>query len=575
LARERLKAAHDDREALRLLARSSIRLGRDSSAMSVYEQLGSSAMAAEDLYLLGIALARTGHPKGSIEVWEQALKADPDHAETLHEMIKVQLQANLFNAAAAAASRLARHPDWRNRADALMGWIELNRDHPGKAAQLWQQVLAREPPLTGNTSSSLFGRKDLARALLRARRPAEARSQLETILAREPNAEASWLMSRAYLQEGALAEALAAFKQAGAFAEENPTLPDPAPFAGAASCAPCHSEKYQAQQSSRHARTFRRISELPDLELPQASFSDPANSQVTHHFRRVGDHLQQETHTEGHIYQAVLDYAFGSGDRGKTMVGHDSEGRNFELRLSVYHEKTAQSLWDITSGRALHPASDQGFLGIPLTNDAVRRCFSCHVTSPDVFLEAPAPASTDCGIGCEKCHGPGANHLLAVAARFPDLAIARPSLASGARVVKVCAQCHGLRGQAVAPDEPTAVRFQGTTLTWSRCYTESQDRLDCVTCHDPHSNVSTTTTRYEAKCLVCHASSQTEEASDHKEQLRRFDLTEAPRATTCSVNPTTGCISCHMPTVEGIIPHSQFTDHFIRVHRKLSTVIGQ
>ncbi|MGB0066976.1 MAG: hypothetical protein WBQ11_02925, partial [Isosphaeraceae bacterium] len=40
-------------------------------------------------------------------------------------------------------------------------------------------------------------------------------------------------------------------------------------------------------------------------------------------------------------------------------------------------------------------------------------------------------------------------------------------------------------------------------LTWSRCYTESKDRLDRATCHDPHRKVSTTASRYEAKCLVC------------------------------------------------------------------------
>ena len=236
-ARERLKLASSDREAVRLLARSSIQLGHDSSALSLYERLGFSAMAADDLYLLGTTLARTGNPQESVKVWEQALKADPDHPETLYEMIKVHLRTDRFSAAAAAASQLAKHVDWRGRADALMGQIELKRDNPGKAAQLWQQILAHEPVVSENASVPLVSRKDLARALLRARQPAKARSQLETILAKGPDAEASWLMSRAYLQEGALPEALAAFKQAGSFTEENPTLSDPAPFTGARSCA--------------------------------------------------------------------------------------------------------------------------------------------------------------------------------------------------------------------------------------------------------------------------------------------------------------------------------------------------
>ena len=233
-----------------------------------------------------------------------------------------------------------------------------------------------------------MSRKELARALLRVQRSTEARSQLEIILAGGPDAEASWLLSRSYLQEGKLPEALAAFKAGSSFPEEYPTSHDPARLTGAKSCAPCHSEKYHYQQNSRHARTFHRIAELPDLELPKGSIADPADSKVIHEFQRVQDNIEQTTHVGGNLYQAVVDYAFGSGDRGKTMVGHDQEGHNFELRLSVYHEKTAQAKWDMTSGHALHPSSDQDFLGVPLTEDAVRRCFLCHVTSPRTFLEA-------------------------------------------------------------------------------------------------------------------------------------------------------------------------------------------
>ena len=326
------------------------------------------------------------------------------------------------------------------------------------------------------TLHELRTRKDLARALLRAGQPAEARGQLQLILAKAPDAEASWLLSRAYLQEGAVPEALVALKEAGSFADEDPTRPDPAPYSGSASCLPCHAEKYQSQQRSRHARTFHRVSELQDLDLPRARVADPIDPSVTHTFQKTDDRLVQETRTPEHLFRAIVDYAFGSGDRGKTLVGHDPSGQALELRLSIYREKTAQAAWDVTSGHDPHPPTDQGFLGLPLTEVAVDRCLSCHVTNPQAVLAASGPEAADHAIGCEKCHGPGGNHLLAVAARFPDLAIARPSLASGARMVKICAQCHSPQGKAVEPDDPTSVRFQGTTLTWSRCYTESKEQ---------------------------------------------------------------------------------------------------
>src|SRR4051794_30665234 len=48
LARERLKSAADDSAALRLLARASVRSGRDSAAQSINERLEARLMTAED-----------------------------------------------------------------------------------------------------------------------------------------------------------------------------------------------------------------------------------------------------------------------------------------------------------------------------------------------------------------------------------------------------------------------------------------------------------------------------------------------------------------------------------------------
>jgi len=567
VARERLKIARDDFAAVRLLARASVQLGRDSSALSLFEQLEPASMTADDFHLLGIALFRTDNRAGAVTVWQQALRSNPDHPETLYKLIQVYLATDRFHDAALAAHRLAKHPDWEAQANRLLGKIQFARNDPSGAAEFWQRALDHPSAALANTLERLTARKDLSRALLQARRSAEAKGQLQAILAQTPDVEASWLLSRAHLQEGALPEALAALKEADSFADENPTLPDPAPFVGAASCAKCHLETFQAQRSSRHARTFHRTSELQNVVLPRPSFPDPVDAKVSHTLRKVGDHLEQETHTPERVFKAVVDYAFGSGDRGKTLVGHDASGLMVELRLSVYHEGV-HSVWDVTSGHAPHPPVTLGFLGMPQTDDAVRRCLSCHVTSPEAVLTARGPEAADCAIGCEKCHGPGGNHLIAVAAKFPDLAIARPSLASGERVVKICAQCHSPRGKTVEPDDPASVRFQATTLTWSRCYIESEDRLDCVTCHDPHRNVMTSEAHYEAKCLVCHPGQSLESGRTRGRLRRRIDLTDAPYALSCPVNPATGCISCHMPKVKDAIPHSPFTDHFIRVHRE-------
>jgi hypothetical protein len=124
------------------------------------------------------------------------------------------------------------------------------------------------------------------------------------------------------------------------------------------------------------------------------------------------------------------------------------------------------------------------------------------------------------------------------------LAIARPKLATPAQRMALCGQCHSADGDT-PPSDPRFIRFQATTLCYSRCVTESGGRLDCVTCHDPHKNVETNTAHYEARCLSCHA----------------------VNSARCPVNAKTGCLGCHMPRVENVMPFTSFTDHHIRVHR--------
>jgi tetratricopeptide (TPR) repeat protein len=582
LARRRLKAAAEDPEALRLLARASFQQGRDSLAMSMYERLGESALQAEDRYILGLALSRTGKVRPAVEVWEGARAVDPERAETLFQLTRGYYALDRMDEAARAGELLERRPGWEAQAEALLGIIELMRNDPGRAAAYWLRALSRPQDPPAGFTRLVVPRKELARALLRVGRPGEAKDQLRIVLAESPDPEAYWLLSRAELQQKDWSAARADAERSGTFRQLNPMLHDPSPYVGSASCAGCHPGESQAQQASRHARTFFRGSELGGLELPEANVPDPFDAKVVHALHRDADgSIRQQTRAGGRAFDAVIQYAFGSGDRGLTLVGRDPAGRAHELRLSSYPDAHGEGSgakpagrWDVTSGHPRNPSGSEGFLGQPLTEDLVRRCLSCHVTNPKAVVDRAGPCASDRGIGCERCHGPAGNHLLAVEGKLveTDPAIARPALASGARIVKLCAECHSPRGLPVNPEDRSAVRFQGTTLTWSRCFTESDDKLDCITCHDPHKNASTSTAHYESRCLECHSpdvgrSSPAGKAGADRPRSRLRASRDASTRTTCPVNPSTGCIACHMPAVEDVVPHSSFTDHFIRVHR--------
>ena len=264
LARVRLKASADDSAALKLLARASVRQGRTSTALAAFDRLGPQALLPEDLYLLGIALKNEGNDKRAVQVWEQARAADPRHAETLLNLTIAYTAARRPLAASETARALASCPGWEARAESLQGGIELELNDPASAVTHWQRALGRDVKELGSASMPALLHQEMARALLQAGRPVEARTYLQSLLAEGPTPERFWLLSRAYLQERKTTDALAAWKQSGSFRDDNPLVSEPAQYVGSLACAPCHRATFQAQQSSRHARTFYRASELGD-----------------------------------------------------------------------------------------------------------------------------------------------------------------------------------------------------------------------------------------------------------------------------------------------------------------------
>lgn len=555
LAAARLSASPGDFRALRLRARSAARLGRDSAARDLFTRLGgAAAMEPEDLWLLGRIIERQGNREAARDCWIEGLRQDPNNPDLLREIVLDRLETGKPIQASHFAARLADQPGWRDRGNILLGKALYADDDPRGAAEVWTRALANHPPPSEDTTGLPLS---LARAWLRAGEPARARDLLQSSSPARDDPETSWLLSRSYLQERSTAGSEGLLAAGKAYRDAHPLEPEPAPFVGAARCRECHATVADAFQSSRHARTFHRAPDIPLRTKADRPIPEPRDPSVEHVVRRSGGELKYETREGDRVLSAVVAYAFGSGDKGLTLVGTDDGGRTRELRLSLYEDET---LWDVTTGQTWPPQPGSTYLGKVLSEDDLRGCFACHTTVARSARDRIGPESADTAIGCERCHGPGADHLAAVALGYPDLAIARPATGAGAQVVALCSRCHSPVGFETHPTDLVAPRFAGASLSWSRCYTESQGALDCLTCHDPHRNAETSPAYYEKKCLECHGKPPAQGPTPAHARPR-------PRGATCPVETSTGCVKCHMPRAENFIPHSHFTDHYIRVRR--------
>ena len=560
-ARRRIENDPNDIAAWLLLARSAGRAGKSESSQAIYQdRVGMDRMEAEDFLVLGRCLSAKQQFTAAAAVLKRGLKVDPRSPELLMEICRLSAAGDGLKEATKYAEQIAEIPGWEARGSVILGAIQAELSNPSETAKNLERALSFDPKLKGAVTTPVKARKLLARALLKLGKPVEAESQLKQVLVAGPDPEGSWLLGRAYLQQGKLSEANIAQDDSLGYGDESVYAHEPSPFIGSAKCAPCHQPIYDTQQNSLHAKTFFATTDLGKIAWPEKPIHDRFAPGVVHTITREGDQVKYETKVKDDVFRAVIDYAIGSGDRGLTLVGHDEKKHFQEIRLSKYNDGSG---WDLTIGQKPLLTYPEHYLGNPLSADEVYRCVNCHTTDGHAVIEKLEPLVADHGIGCERCHGPGANHIKALEGKFKEVAIERPGNLSAARLVQMCAQCHGpVGGTVLNPEDKTTVRFQSVHFVKSRCYTESDGRLSCITCHNPHRNAEEPTRYYELKCLSCH-SAPVEGASEHDLAVRKAQQTP------CPVNPSNDCLKCHMPVERTAIPHSSFSDHYIRVHRDI------
>ncbi len=330
-----------------------------------------------------------------------------------------------------------------------------------------------------------------------------------------------------------------------------------ATFTGSQACKPCHAAIYERWRHTRMANVVVDPRVHPEAVL--GDFSKP-NPLVT--FR-------------------LSDVAFVYGSKWKQ--------RYFARSGNTYYVLPAQ--WDIQNRvwRPYHVGKNNDWWYAFYPEDNKDRptgplCDGCH----SVNYNIATGEVTEWNVGCERCHGPGSDHV-----RQPSATnIVNPSRLDFVAANDVCIQCHSqgrpkanpiknlyydwavgfTPGHRLAdvwdledhklgqktfthyPDgEAAKNRMQGNDFVQSLMYRRG---VTCFSCHDVHgtANAADTLKPGNALCLECHGPQSpngphgTLEAHTHHRAGSSGSL----------------CVNCHMPRIAPEIAQVNIRSHAFR-----------
>jgi hypothetical protein len=269
-----------------------------------------------------------------------------------------------------------------------------------------------------------------------------------------------------------------------------------------------------------------------------------------------------------------FDLVIGSGRKGQTYLYWGENDQLFQLPVSYW---TALNSWVNSPG--------YGDRSLDFSRPVLPRCLECHASSFQPVSDAGVVnrfrrSDYVLGVSCERCHGPGAQHIAlnsAAGARPAQQAIVNPAKLPRARQIDLCALCHGGIGtsktptfsfkvgdvldkhlQLTKPDPNEPLDVHGNQLALlerSKCFRSSG--MTCTTCHDVH-RPQRDVREFSDKCLQCH------------------------KVQSCGLFPKRGnaiagkCVDCHMPNQNSNVIFSshdrvritpKVRNHWIKIYR--------
>ena len=364
-------------------------------------------------------------------------------------------------------------------------------------------------------------------------------------------------------------------------------------YVDARKCAACHAQIAANYRQTGMSRSFYRPSAANTVEDYKTKNEFEHALSDTHYSMTVRDGTYYQRRwqigfggKETNVEESKIDYVIGSGTHARSYFHRMANGAFIELPLGWYQEKGGY--WGMSPGfDSRHP---------PTRRFVSYECVFCHTAIPKIPAGHDAAGSDPTftgdlpeGIDCQRCHGPGGNHVRLMQTAGPKPEEIRASIVNPARLspklqMDLCMQCHleptsgGIpslirrfnRGPfSFKPGEPLSnfllafdhapgtghddkfeiVGSSAYRLRKSQCFLKSNGAMTCQTCHDPHSipRGQAAVKYYAAACRQCHGAA--------------FQAKVAAGAHTASEE----CATCHMPKrrTEDVV-HVVMTDHLIQ-----------
>jgi len=353
-------------------------------------------------------------------------------------------------------------------------------------------------------------------------------------------------------------------------------------YVGSSACADCHQEIYRDYSRTGMGRSTSLITpEFLKSWPTSASLSDKNTGLHFDVYVRDAHMFQSEYQLDPNgkeIFRDTreLQWIIGAGQNGFGGLVRDGEYL-FQAPLSFYSKA---GRWELSPGYEL---ANAGF-----TRPILPGCISCHSGRPNALPEGnghfATPFFSELAIGCENCHGPGLAHMLAHQIgleneQVHDSSIVNPASLTPALANNICMSCHQTGDVRVLKPGKDYKDFRpGTPLddtltilmvppkresppqqdllehyysmTLSKCFRGSGEKLSCISCHDPHvePRPEEAAAYFKKKCLACHTEKSCTLPLQIREHQRQSD----------------DCADCHMQKRDvREISHSSITNHRI------------